>query len=217
MRRLRWTSPSPSHLRRHRGRRPSITCPSFRTTGGATSTAPGGFAVGLPRGWKARSSGSGSLIRSYDRLVAISILPDRSADALDVPIEDFANRAAEALRGFEGGLRPNGIWIFRHRYRAAAVGGEGTSERGVDQRVRLIVLRRDDQATFTVVIAANASRAARPSERLASRLVRTLRARPPEPRRRGGKGQSKRGGHERHDRSRSGSGGGGAQRSGRSG
>jgi hypothetical protein len=38
-----------------------------------------------PRGWKVDDRGKGSLVRSFDRLVALSIVPDRSHEALEVP------------------------------------------------------------------------------------------------------------------------------------
>jgi hypothetical protein len=55
----------------------------------------------------------------------------------------------------------------------------GTAKGGVNQRVSVIVLRRDEVITFTVVIAKNAKEATGPSKRLAERIVETLRSRPP--------------------------------------
>jgi hypothetical protein len=54
----------------------------------------------------------------------------------------------------------------------------GKARTGVEQQVRLLVLRRDSIVTFTIVVAVNVKPAARPSERLAERMVRTLRSRP---------------------------------------
>ena len=54
-----------------------------------------------------------------------------------------------------------------------------TARGGVDQRLSVIVLRRDRVATFTVVLAKNAERATGPSKRLALRVIETLRSRPP--------------------------------------
>jgi hypothetical protein len=65
----------------------------------------GGFAFAAPRGWKVDARGKGSLVRSFDRLVALSIVPDRSPEALEVAVDQYANRAAEALAGFRDGLR----------------------------------------------------------------------------------------------------------------
>jgi hypothetical protein len=143
----------------------------------------GGFVVGLPPGWKApdRDRGPTSLIRSYDRLVAISISPDRASDALDLDLEEFATRALEALPGLEVDLsRPSPPKPYEHRYEAVRTTVEGKgSESGVRQRISLIVLRRDALVTFTVVIAASTDKRAQPSERLANKVVATLRSRPP--------------------------------------
>ncbi len=139
----------------------------------------GGFAVLLPRGWKPRTRGSASLIRSFDRLVAISIAPDRSDAALATPIADYATRTAEALRGFRRPPRIQGTKPFRHRYDGVEAYGTASAKGGVDQRISVIVLRRPRLATFTAVLAANAKHAARDSERVARRVIATLRSRPP--------------------------------------
>jgi hypothetical protein len=146
----------------------------------------GGFAFGVPRGWKVSDRGDGSLIRSFDRLVAISIVPDRSQGALEIPVDQYATRAAEALPGFRDRLRLKGTGRFEHRYEGAETRAVGTARGGIDQRVSVIVLRRDDVATLTVVIAKNQREAAGPSKKLAERIADTLRSRPPrEPARKG--------------------------------
>jgi phage gp37-like protein len=139
----------------------------------------GGFAFGLPPGWKAHDRDASTLVRSYDRLVAVSITPDRTNEALDTPLEQFATRALVALPSFEGQLEPGETRRFNHRYEAIAVAASGTdAESGVRQRLRLIVLRRDRLVTFTVLVAANRSGAAVASEAIAEQLVGTLRSRP---------------------------------------
>jgi hypothetical protein len=139
----------------------------------------GGYALRLPRGWKAEADGPQTLVRSYDRLVAISVAPDRSEAARETPISDYATNTADQLRGFEGGFDAKGMRPFDHRYEGVEVFGTGTSRDGVDQRASVIVLRRDDVATITVVLAANAKPGARESVRIANRAISTLRTRPP--------------------------------------
>ena len=68
---------------------------------------------------------------------------------------------------------------FDHRYDAVEVHGTGTSRGGVDQNASVIVLRRGEIATVTVVLAANAKPGARESVRIARRAIATLRTRPP--------------------------------------
>jgi hypothetical protein len=156
----------------------------------------GGFAFATPRGWKVDDRGKGSLVRSFDRLVALSIVPDRSPEALEVPVDQYASRAAEALAGFRDGLRVNGKARYEHRYDGAEVRATGTARGGVDQRVSVIVLRRDDLLTFTVVLAKNAEEAPAPSKRLADRVIETVRSRPPRGR---GDGKPRGGGADGND------------------
>jgi hypothetical protein len=139
----------------------------------------GGIAVGLPRGWKAKSPGDNALVRSYDHLVAISIAPERGAAAQDLALEDFAARTAEALPGLREGLRRVRTRRYRHPYEGVEIRGRATARGGVDQLISVIVLRRDRVATVTAVIAANAKPAAQRTVRLARRVVASLRTRPP--------------------------------------
>jgi hypothetical protein len=138
----------------------------------------GGFAFGLPPGWRARDRGTSTLVRSLDRLVAVSIVPDRTRDAIETPLDDFARRTLVALPGFESELEPRREQGFPHRYQGARVEARATAAAtGARQRVQVVVLRRGRQATFTVVIAANV-RGGEASEEVAERMVRTLRGRP---------------------------------------
>jgi hypothetical protein len=138
----------------------------------------GGFALLLPRGWNPNTRGPSTLIRSFDRLAAISIVADRGRAGLDTPIADYATTTAKALRGFSQPPRIRGTRAFKHRYHGVEAFGSARSEGGIGQRVSVIVLRRDDQATITAVLAANAKHAARDSERIARRVIATLRTRP---------------------------------------
>ena len=138
----------------------------------------GGFAVGLPPGWKATRKGTGSLLRSFDRLVAVSISPDRTPDAQELPLDKFATRALLALPGVGAGVQPSGPKPYDHHYDAVKSTFE-TKQSGIKLRDSLIVIRRDGLVTFTVLIAANADPAARPAEEIARKVVATLRSQPP--------------------------------------
>jgi hypothetical protein len=142
----------------------------------------GGFALLLPRGWKPNTRGPSTLIRSFDRLVAISIVADRSRAGLDAPIADYATTTAKALTGFNHPPRIRGTRPFKHRYQGVEAFGTARAKGGVDQSVAVMVLRRDDLATITAMLAANAKPAARGSERVAQRVIATIRTRPPQSR-----------------------------------
>jgi hypothetical protein len=139
---------------------------------------PGGFALGVPPGWKPNDRQASTRVRSFDRLVAVSITPDRTAEGIEIPLEDFATRTLTALPGFEGELDPGPSRRFKHPYRGVEVRAAGRAESGVREQVRVVVLRRDEIVTFTAVVAVNLKPAARPSERLAERMLRTVRSRP---------------------------------------
>jgi hypothetical protein len=138
----------------------------------------GGFALGVPPGWKPNDRQASTQVRSFDRLVAVSITPDRTVEGLEIPLEDFATRTLAALPGFEGELDPGPSRRFKHRYNGIEVRAAGKAQTGVREQVRVVVLRRDHIVTFTAVMAVNAKPAAHASERLAERMLGTVRSRP---------------------------------------
>lgn len=137
-----------------------------------------GFAIGVPPRWSSRDRRRGSLFRSPDRLVAVSVSGDSREGALAVPVEEFATRVAEALpklRRLEAG-RPR---PFRARYEAAAVSATGKAAGGaVPQRLLVVVARREGLATYTVVVARNARRGGQAHREQVRRMLRSLRGRP---------------------------------------
>ena len=139
-----------------------------------------GFAIGLPRGWKASGNADGATIRSFDELVVLSIAPDRSQDGLAVAVDEYAARAARALPGYRDEIEPSQARPFGHNYNGVQVRATATATAtGVEQDLAVIVMRRDGLATFTIVIAANAKPQARDSRELADRVAATLRTREP--------------------------------------
>lgn len=139
-----------------------------------------GFAIGLPRGWKPSGDAEGSTIRSFDKLVVLTISPDRSPNGLAVGVDEYAERAARALPGYRDEIEPSMARPFGRNYEAVEVRATATaSATGVDQDISVIVLRREGVATFTIVIAANAKPSAEESRELAVRVAETLRTRAP--------------------------------------
>jgi hypothetical protein len=137
-----------------------------------------GFAIGLPPGWKAERRPKATLLRSPDRLVAVSISADRASEALEISLQDYASQVVEALRGFEH-LRSGKPRFFEHRYQGATVSTTARArESDIRQRLTFIGLRRDELVTYGVLIARNAERDSGFYGREAIRMVRTLRGRP---------------------------------------
>ncbi len=154
---------------------PAKLPPGWRTL---TNTA-GGFTIGVPPGWTTKLRGTTTVLGSPDKLVAISATADRTDEALRAPLERFALGAAEALSGFEN-LKVEDSAQFKHRYQAVAVGATGTlAESGVKQKLLLVILRRDNLATYPVLAATNVGRRSPFASQIPG-IVRSLRGRPVE-------------------------------------
>jgi hypothetical protein len=140
----------------------------------------GGFAFGLPPGWKARDRGTTTEVRSFDGLVVLSIAADRTSEALEIDAEEAATRTLASLPGFAEPIEPGEPREMEHRYSAYEVSGEGRSARnGLDQDLTVVVLRREGAVSVTVLVAANADERAKPARRIADRVVESLRTQPP--------------------------------------
>ena len=135
-----------------------------------------GFAIGLAPGWSVRRGGSATLLMSPDRLVAVSISADRTTEAIEFPLDDYAEQATEALvfNHVDAGKAHR----FEAHYNAEAVDATGRARSGLRQRLTFIAMRRDHVATYAVLVARNAERDTRYYEQEALRMIRTLRGRP---------------------------------------
>jgi hypothetical protein len=137
-----------------------------------------GFAIGRPPGWKAERRPKVTLLRSPDRLVAVSISADRSPQAVEISLRDYAPQVVEALRGFEN-LKPGEPRFFEHRYQGVRVSATARArDSDIRQRLIFIGLRRDRLVTYGVLIARNAEHDSGFYGSQAIRMVRTLRGRP---------------------------------------
>ena len=140
-----------------------------------------GFSMGVPAGWKLNGRGASVLLRSPDRLVALSLSADRNDAAFGMPPDKFARRALSSLAGYKqrlkaGPPRPIGATPLD----TAAVRAEGVAKgSGVPQKVEFVVLRRDHLVNFTSVIAANAKQTPGAEIDLARRILRSVRDEPP--------------------------------------
>ncbi len=181
-----------------------------------------GFGLGVPPGWRqggdcltrGASPGSTTIICSPDKLVTVSVFADRTEDALELSPDEFAVETLEGLaeEGFQD-LKAGKPKKFEARYDGAKVTATGkASDTKVRQDVTVVVLRRDEVANFTAVIAANAEKPTQPAVKLAKKSLETLRSRPVEA---GQGGNKEQGGRQQGgDKKRN---SGGQSRSGRSG
>jgi hypothetical protein len=148
-----------------------------------------GFSFGIPPGWSERTTpgGQGSIATSPDELVALTITADRTQGALELPLDEFATRTAEALGSdVVGRDRFKDLFVtkaasFKGEYEASAVRASGKSVRtGVKELIFVVVLRQPDEASFVVVSRENAEE----ESDLATRddvkgIIRSLRGQPP--------------------------------------
>jgi len=143
-----------------------------------------GYGINIPPDWKVTEHNDASLIRSPDRLVAVSITSDRTEDALSIPLDSYARGALNAIPGFRGGVEAESPKpLSGTPYDAVELDAHGiASSSGVTEQVTLVVMRRDEAVNFVAAIALNSDQPAATAERTtALRMVRTLRDQPVAP------------------------------------
>jgi hypothetical protein len=139
-----------------------------------------GFSVAIPPGWTARKRRTATLIRSGDRLLALTLAADRSRSGRETGAAEYARRTLTGLPSFDG-PPPHAVGRVRGSpYESAQVESTGrlaTSAR--PQRVSVAVLQRPGQVTYTAVAFRNARVRPHLHDRTLGRLLATFRARPP--------------------------------------
>ena len=138
-----------------------------------------GFSVAVPRSWTARTKAGATVIRSRDRLVAVTVAADRSEFGRNRPPGDYARQVLERLPGFEGSISPEVRRVPGSPYASGRVEGTGslsTARRG--QAISVIAFRRPRRVTYSVIVFRNASFRGF-DDRAVGRMLRTFRARPP--------------------------------------
>jgi hypothetical protein len=138
-----------------------------------------GFSVSVPPAWTVAPSGGSTLLRSPDKVVAISITADRTDEALNTPLESYATETLKNLDGFTG-LTPTGVRPYKAQYPAAIATADGKlASSGVKQRLTLVVLRREGIAAYPVLASRNAG-VRSPFVKQIDAVIHSLRGRPVE-------------------------------------
>jgi hypothetical protein len=141
------------------------------------SNSGGGFALGVPPGWRAERDGIRTRLTSPDELVGISVTPDRSDEPLETDLEELTEATAvEYGRQFDD-FEIGGTKRYDHAYEAFAASANARND-GVAQDVELILLRRDGIVTFTVVTQRNVRFGSGVYVPTIDRVVRSIRSRP---------------------------------------
>lgn len=138
-------SPDPASERTDR---PAEPPPGWRTFVNRRA----GFSLSLPRAWSARTRRSATLIRSSDRLLAVTVAADRGEAGRSTRPRRYAMSAFRAVPGFRR-LRPNEAGRVRgSRYPSGRVDGSGVlARRRQRQRITVAAFRRPGRVTFTVI------------------------------------------------------------------
>ena len=156
--------------------------PPARTPKGWTRLVNGraGFSVAIPPGWKTRRARGTTIVRSGDRLLAVSITADRSLEGRHLRPALYAKRLVRALPGYRGLRVGRPLPVRRAHYPAASVSARGVFRRThVRQAIRSVVLQRRGRATYALVFFRKAKAPAALYAPAEAGMVRTFRARAP--------------------------------------
>lgn len=159
-----------------RNDRPAKPPPGWRTL----ANRQAGFTISVPRGWTVRTQGTATLIRSRDRLLAVTVAADRSESGRTMRPRAYARRAFRAIPGFRR-LRAQRVRrVGDSPYPNARVDGRGTlAGRRQRQHISVTAFRRARRVTYSVVaFGANARRRTPHAGPLATMLA-SLRGRRP--------------------------------------
>ena len=138
-------SPDPAT---ERSDRPADPPPGWRSFANRRA----GFSLSVPPGWPARTRGSATLIRSSDRVVAVTVAADRSEAGRTTHPRPYARRAFRALPGFRKLRASPARHVRGNPYPNARVDGSGTlADRDQRQHITVAAYRRARRATYTVV------------------------------------------------------------------
>ena len=139
-----------------------------------------GFSVGIPPGWKARGARGATLVRSGDRLLAVSITADRSSDGRGLRPANYAERLVMALPGYRKRKVGRPVPVRGARYPGASVAATGTFRRTrVRQAMRAVALQRRGRVTYALVFFRTARSPAALYRPAITGMIRTFRARAP--------------------------------------
>lgn len=150
--------------------------------------AEAGFTIGVPPGWEAEptAGGQGSIFRSPDGLIVMTVTADRTQGALQLPLDEFATRTAETFGSEVVGrqqfkdLKITRPAPFEDVYEAEAVRAIGRSKKtGTLERLFVVVVRREDQAAYVFVSRENAEQQPTADRDDVKAIIRSLRGRPP--------------------------------------
>jgi hypothetical protein len=140
------------------------------------------FTIAAPKRWPAEATRRATLIQSDDRLVSITVAADRSAAGRELSAERYARRTLTSLPGFEGKLERRVRPVRGSPYTSAVAEGSGTVNTTIRrQRISVAAFRLEGDGIYSAIVFRNAAVKPRFNDRTIGRILRTFRARPPDP------------------------------------
>lgn len=144
-----------------------------------------GVAVGVPPGWTSKSTDAKTTLRSPGSTVVVSVTADRSGEALQADLTDYALRIAEDLQGETAvSIDPNdteqpgggpGYEVASVTANATRTGG------GAERTLQVVVVRRPELAAYPMLIASGPNVDPAELRPIVNEIVASLRGRPVSP------------------------------------
>jgi len=160
-----------------RGDAPARPPPGWKTV----SNSFAGFTISAPRTWTAAGTRRRTVIRSDDRLVAVSISADRTARGRELSARRYARRTIRTVPNFVGIVGKRVSRIAGSRYESAVLTATGTvSPSNLSQRISVVIFRRPGRVTYGALVFRNAGVKPNFNEPTIQRMLRSFRAQPPE-------------------------------------
>jgi len=157
---------------REKADRPAKPPPGWRTVRNPAA----GFTVAAPRSWSVCRRKGTTVLRSPDRVVALTLAADRSGAGRQKAGTAYARETLAALPGFEGTTEPGVGRVSGSPYRTAVVRASGSVKRSpIPQLITVAVLQRPRKVTYSAVAFTDPAA----GDALVLRLLGTFRARPP--------------------------------------
>ena len=156
--------------------------PRLPTGWGKAASAEGGFALGVPPGWSQKSAGESVTLKSPGSTVVIRVTADRSAEAVDSSLDEYAAELLDQLDASEqpasvDGLEPaSGYELASVSARQPAAEGAPSGSKG--DRLEVVVVRRPELAAFPILVASDAGVKPAELDPIVARIVSSLRGRP---------------------------------------
>lgn len=149
--------------------------------GWRTLTNPAaGFTIAAPRTWTATSTRGRTVVRSDDRLAAVSISADRTAPGRELSAEQYARRTIRTVPHFAGIVGKRVSRVRGSRYESAILTATGTvNPSNLSQRISVAIFHRPGRVSYGVLVFRNAGVKPRFNDRTIERILRTFRAQPP--------------------------------------